>query len=65
MQRHFNMANTACYPALAVPNGFYQNGSPASVTFMARPFGEAELIAVGKAYQDAAGFAKKHPALEA
>jgi Asp-tRNA(Asn)/Glu-tRNA(Gln) amidotransferase A subunit family amidase len=63
MQRHFNMANSAGYPALAVPNGFYDNGSPASVTFMARPFGEAELISVGKAYQDAAGFAKKHPAL--
>ena len=65
MQRHFNMANLACYPALAIPNGFYENGSPASVTFMARPFGEAELIAVGKAYQDAAGFAHKHPALTA
>jgi Asp-tRNA(Asn)/Glu-tRNA(Gln) amidotransferase A subunit family amidase len=65
MQRHFNMANLACYPALAVPNGFYETGSPASVTFMARPFGEAELIAVGKAYQDAAGFHVKHPALTA
>jgi Asp-tRNA(Asn)/Glu-tRNA(Gln) amidotransferase A subunit family amidase len=65
MQRHFNMANLACYPALAVPNGFYETGSPASVTFMARPFGEAELIAVGKAYQDAAGFHTKHPALTA
>ena len=63
MQRHFTMANSACYPALAVPNGFYENGSPASVTFMARPFGEAELIAVAKAYQDAAGFAQKHPQL--
>ncbi len=65
MQRHFNMANSACYPALAVPNGFYESGSPASVTFMARPFGEAELIAVGKAYQDAAGFHLKHPTLTA
>jgi Asp-tRNA(Asn)/Glu-tRNA(Gln) amidotransferase A subunit family amidase len=65
MQRHSNMANLACYPALAIPNGFYENGSPASVTFMARPFGEAELIAVGKAYQDAAGFHLKHPALSA
>jgi Asp-tRNA(Asn)/Glu-tRNA(Gln) amidotransferase A subunit family amidase len=65
MQRHFNMANMACYPALAIPNGFYENGSPASVTFMGRPFGEAELIAVGKAYQDAAGFHLKHPALTA
>jgi Asp-tRNA(Asn)/Glu-tRNA(Gln) amidotransferase A subunit family amidase len=65
MQRHFNMANMACYPALAVPNGFYESGAPASVTFMARPFGEAELIAVGKAYQDAAGFHLKHPTLTA
>jgi Asp-tRNA(Asn)/Glu-tRNA(Gln) amidotransferase A subunit family amidase len=65
MQRHSNMANLACYPALAIPNGFYENGSPASVTFMARPFGEAELIAVAKAYQDAAGFHLKHPALTA
>ena len=65
MQRHFNMANLACYPALAIPNGFYESGSPASVTFMARPFGEAELIAVGRAYQEAAGFHLKHPALSA
>lgn len=65
MQRHFNMANLACYPALAVPNGFYESGSPASVTFMARPFGEAELIAVGRAYQEAAAFHLKHPALSA
>jgi Asp-tRNA(Asn)/Glu-tRNA(Gln) amidotransferase A subunit family amidase len=65
MQRHSNMANLACYPALAIPNGFYENGSPATMTFMARPFGEAELIAVAKAYQDAAGFHLKHPALTA
>ena len=32
---------------------------------MARPFGEAELIAVAKAYQDAAGFHLKHPVLTA
>ena len=65
MQRHSNMANLACYPALAIPNGFYENGSPSTVTFMARPFGEAELIAVAKAYQDAAGFHLKHPVLTA
>ncbi|HEX3747983.1 MAG TPA: amidase [Bryobacteraceae bacterium] len=62
-QRHFNMANIACYPALAVPNGFFESGSPASITFHARPFGEAELLAVGKAYQDASGFHLKHPTL--
>jgi len=62
-QRHFNMANIAGYPALAVPNGFAESGSPLSITFHARPFGETELLAVGKAYQDAAGFHKKHPEL--
>ena len=30
---------------------------------IARPFGEAELLAVAKAYQDASGFHLKHPAL--
>jgi len=62
-QRHFNMANIACYPALAVPNGFAESGSPGSITFHARPFGEAELLALAKAYQDAAGFHLKHPNL--
>jgi Asp-tRNA(Asn)/Glu-tRNA(Gln) amidotransferase A subunit family amidase len=62
-QRHFNMANVACYPALAVPNGFAESGSPGSITFHARPFGEAELLAVAKAYQDASGFHLKHPTL--
>ncbi len=58
------MANLACYPALAVPNGFTEAGTPGSVTFHARPFGEAELLAVAKAYQDASGFHLKHPNLE-
>jgi hypothetical protein len=31
------------------------------VTFFARPFGEMELIALARAYQDAAGFHLKKP----
>jgi Asp-tRNA(Asn)/Glu-tRNA(Gln) amidotransferase A subunit family amidase len=61
--RHFSMANLACYPALNVVNGFAESGSPLNITFYARPFGEAELLAFGKAYQDASGFHLKHPAL--
>jgi len=61
-QRHFAMANLACYPAINVPNGFIETGSPTNVTFYARPFGEMELIALAKAYQDAAGFHLKRPA---
>ena len=37
------------------------SGSPASVTFHARPFGDSELLAVAKAYQDASGFHLKRP----
>jgi Asp-tRNA(Asn)/Glu-tRNA(Gln) amidotransferase A subunit family amidase len=61
-QRHFAMANLACYPAINVPNGFIDTGSPTNVTFYARPFGEMELIALARAYQDAAGFHLKRPA---
>jgi Asp-tRNA(Asn)/Glu-tRNA(Gln) amidotransferase A subunit family amidase len=63
-QRHFNMANLACYPALAVPNGFLESGSPATITFYGRPFAEGEILALAKAYQDAAGFHLKHPKLD-
>ena len=63
IQRHFAMANTACYPAINVVHGFTEAGTPGSLTFYARPFGEAELLAFTKAYQDATGFHLKHPAL--
>ena len=60
-QRHFNMANLAAYPAINVPNGFLDSGSPTNVTFYARPFGEMELVALAKAYQDTSGLHLKRP----
>ena len=60
-QRHFTMANLAGYPAINIPNGFTDAGTPTNVTFFARPFGEAELLALAKAYQDAAGFHLMRP----
>jgi Asp-tRNA(Asn)/Glu-tRNA(Gln) amidotransferase A subunit family amidase len=60
-QRHFTMANLACYPAVNVPNGFTESGSPTNAVFYARPFGEMEALALAKAYQDAAGFHLKRP----
>jgi Asp-tRNA(Asn)/Glu-tRNA(Gln) amidotransferase A subunit family amidase len=63
VQRHFAMANAAGYPAVNIPHGFQDSGSPTAITFYARPFAEAELLALAKAYQDVAGFHLKHPAL--
>jgi Asp-tRNA(Asn)/Glu-tRNA(Gln) amidotransferase A subunit family amidase len=64
VQRHFTLANLACYPAINTPNGFTDAGTPTNITFYARPFGEGELLAVAKAYQDASGFHLKHPDLK-
>jgi Asp-tRNA(Asn)/Glu-tRNA(Gln) amidotransferase A subunit family amidase len=60
-QRHSTMANLACYPAINVPNGFSETGSPTNMTFFARPFRELELIALAKAYQDVARFHLARP----
>jgi Asp-tRNA(Asn)/Glu-tRNA(Gln) amidotransferase A subunit family amidase len=60
-QRHSTMANLACYPAINMPNGLSEYGSPTNVTFFARPYMEMELIALAKAYQDAAGHHLKRP----
>jgi Asp-tRNA(Asn)/Glu-tRNA(Gln) amidotransferase A subunit family amidase len=62
-QQHSQMANLACYPAVALPNGFMENGAPTSINFMAQPFGEASLLALAKAYQDATDFNRKHPVI--
>ncbi len=63
--RHFNMANIAGYPALAMPNGFNADGTPGSIILYGRPFTETKILAVGKAWQDASGFHLKHPNLAA
>ena len=53
-QRHFGMANLACYPAINMPNGFADTGTPTNATLYAQPYRELEILALAKAYQDAA-----------
>jgi Asp-tRNA(Asn)/Glu-tRNA(Gln) amidotransferase A subunit family amidase len=55
-QRHFGYANLAGYPAINLPNGFADTGGPTNAVIYAQPFRELEVIALAKAYQDAAGF---------
>lgn len=40
-------------------------GTPVSLTFLGQLYGEARLLAVAKAYQEATGFHLKHPTLSA
>jgi Asp-tRNA(Asn)/Glu-tRNA(Gln) amidotransferase A subunit family amidase len=55
-QRHFGYANLAGYPAINIPNGFADTGGPTNAVIYAQPFRELEILALAKAYQDAAGF---------
>jgi len=40
-------------------------GTPLSLTFLGQLYGEARMLAMAKAYQDATGFHLKHPTVEA
>jgi Asp-tRNA(Asn)/Glu-tRNA(Gln) amidotransferase A subunit family amidase len=43
------------HPSIAVPNGLKANGSPAGVMFSGHLYREGDVIALAKAWQDAAG----------
>ena len=62
-QRHFQLANLACYPAVNVPNGFAEGGTPTSIVFYGQPFRELPLLALAKAYQDRARWHERAPSL--
>jgi len=55
------LTNLTGHPCVVLPNGFSENGTPTSITFMGRLFEEGKLIAFAKAYQDATEFHKQHP----
>ncbi len=59
--RNLQLTNLTGHPAVAVPNGFTRKGTPTGITFIGKLYGEAELLAVAKAYQDNTGFHLKHP----
>ena len=53
--------NVTGLPIVVVPCGFHKNGQATSVTFVGKPFQEAKLMAVAKAYQDATDYHLKKP----
>ena len=60
---NLQMTNLTGHPAVIVQNGFTRKGTPTGITFIGNLFGEADLLSVAKAYQDATGFHLKHPKL--
>jgi Asp-tRNA(Asn)/Glu-tRNA(Gln) amidotransferase A subunit family amidase len=59
----FQLANHATLPAVAVRNGFGNDGLPTGMIFVSKPFAETKALMVAKAYQDATDFHRRTPSL--
>jgi Asp-tRNA(Asn)/Glu-tRNA(Gln) amidotransferase A subunit family amidase len=55
------MTNLTGHPCVVLPNGFQKNGMPTTITFMGQLYGEAQLLAFAKFYQDMTDFDEQHP----
>jgi aspartyl-tRNA(Asn)/glutamyl-tRNA(Gln) amidotransferase subunit A len=53
--------NLCGLPALALPNGFGENGLPTSISFMGPAFSERELVQLGNAFQARSDWHLKRP----
>jgi len=58
------ITNLTGHPTVVVPNGFDEKGSPTSISFIGKLFGEEKALRVAKAYQDATDFHLTHPKLK-
>ncbi len=55
------LTNLTGHPAVTLPNGFRDDGTPVSLSFVGNLYEEGILLAAAKAYQDATGFHLHHP----
>ncbi|HEY3429529.1 MAG TPA: amidase [Cyclobacteriaceae bacterium] len=55
------MTNLTGHPCLVMPNGFNAQGGPTSISFLGKLYGEAALIELGRAYQEATEWDEKQP----
>jgi Asp-tRNA(Asn)/Glu-tRNA(Gln) amidotransferase A subunit family amidase len=65
--RDLLLTNLTGHPSVVLPNGFSKEGAvehPTSLVFTGKLYGETELLAVARAYQQATGSHLRHPPLE-
>lgn len=55
--------NLTGHPAVTVPNGFAEDGTPTGIMFVGKVYGEAGMLRLAKAYQDATDFHLRRPGL--
>lgn len=56
--------NFTGHPAVILPNGFREDGTPVSITFLGKLFGESDLLAVAHSYQSATDWHRRRPNLQ-
>jgi Asp-tRNA(Asn)/Glu-tRNA(Gln) amidotransferase A subunit family amidase len=61
--RSTGITNLTGHPSVTLPHGFDEKGHPTGLTFIGKLFGEAQMLALAKAYQDSTGWHLKHPKL--
>ena len=56
------LTNLTGHPAIALPNGHRSDdGTPSSITFVGRLFGETDLLSVASRWQEETGYHRKRP----
>ncbi len=55
------ITNYTGHPCVVTPNGFLEDGKPTSISFTGKLFGEAALLSLAGAYQEATRWNQKHP----
>ena len=55
------LTNLTGHPQVVVPNGFRNDGTPTSLTFTGRLWGESALLALAREYQEGTNHHMKHP----
>jgi Asp-tRNA(Asn)/Glu-tRNA(Gln) amidotransferase A subunit family amidase len=57
------VTNLTGHPTVVLPSGFNDEGSPQSISFIGKLWGDAEALLLAKAYQDATDHHMKMPPL--
>ncbi|MEE9464471.1 MAG: amidase [Candidatus Neomarinimicrobiota bacterium] len=55
------LTNLSGHPCVVLPNGFNEEGSPTSITFMGQIYDEGTILAVARAFQEATDWHRQHP----
>jgi Asp-tRNA(Asn)/Glu-tRNA(Gln) amidotransferase A subunit family amidase len=53
--------NLTGHPAMVVPNGFREDGTPSSISFIGRLYRDEDILLAGYAYQKATDFHERRP----